>query len=574
MTASHEYPRRFVPDETDLGDWQQVEPLFQRLLDQQLESVEDLERWLLDESELSACLSEERSDRYIAMTRDTEDDDKERRYLEFIENVVPRAKPWFHRLNEKYVACPHRGELDAERYGVLDREIEALIELFREENIPLQTETAKLSQRYQKLCGAMTVTFRGEERTLPQMARFLEDTDRGVRQEAWELVWERRLGDRERIDDIFDELLELRQQIAANAGFDDYRGYAFKSMMRFDYDIEASERFQRAVAETVVPLARKLADRRLELLARADGSVQTLRPWDRSVDPLGRPRLDPFEEAGELVQGVHEMLCRVDPELAGQFDGMRHRGELDLDSRVGKAPGGYQSTRDESRRPFIFMNAAGMHRDVETLLHESGHAFHALATRDEPLVGYRHAPIEFAEVASMTMELFGDDHLDVFYSEEDAARAKRRHLEGIIELLPWVARIDAFQHRLYAAADKGRDVRTRLWLELEEIYDPGIDWSGHEDVREVHWQRQLHLFVHPFYYIEYGIAQLGALQIWLRGKRDAAAALAGYRRALALGGSRPLPELFEAAGAHFAFDADTIGPLVAAVEEELAGLPA
>ena len=588
--STETFPRTFVPVDADLGDWATIEPLLQALLDRQIDAPAELEQWLLDHSELMACISEERSERYIAMTCDTGDSDKERAYLHFLENITPRAKPYFHALNEKYVATESRADLDADRYGVLDREVEAEIELFREQSIPLQTEVAKLAQRYQKVAGAMSVEYKGEEHTLPQMAKYLEETDREVRRQAWGLVAARRLQDRDEMDEIFDKQLELRQQIAVNAGFSDYRGYAFKSMMRFDYGIEDSERFQETVRELVVPLYRDLNLRQFEMLAqesmrasdassvplseRTTAEFETLRPWDLDVDPLGRDPLRPFESSEQLEAGVQEIFARLDPELEALFASMRAEGDLDLESRVGKAPGGYMSTRDEKRRPFIFMNAAGVQRDVETLLHEAGHAFHAFATQREPLVGYRHSPIEFAEVASMTMELFADDELGVFYNAEDAARAKRKHLESIIKILPWIAQIDAFQHWIYAHPEHTRDERTARWLKLDEAFGAAIDWSGHREIRESLWQRQLHLFVHPFYYIEYGIAQLGALQIWLRFKQDRAAALSGYRAALALGGSRPLPELFEAAGARFDFSAETIKPLVDAVQEELAGLPA
>ncbi len=587
--TTQDFPRTFVPIDADLGNWDHIEPLFQQLLDRDIGSPADLEQWLLDDSELMACISEERSERYIAMTCDTADEEKEQAYLHFLENIAPRAKPYVHKLNEKYVADEHRAALDMQRYGVLDREIEAEISIFREDNIPLQTEVAKLAQQYQKVTGAMTVQHEGEERTLPMMAKYLEEPDRRVRQEAWELVAGRRLQDRDEMDDIFDRQLELRQQIAANAGFDDYRGYAFKSMMRFDYGIEDSESFQKTIRELIVPLYRELNARQFKTLARplkkkeestvpfserTTAEFDVLRPWDLEVDPLGRGPLRPFTSSEELEDGVQRIFARLDPEFEALFASMRSEGDLDLESRKGKAPGGYMSTRDEKRRPFIFMNAAGVQRDVETLLHEAGHAFHAFATQHEPLVGYRHSPIEFAEVASMTMELFANDELDVFYSAEDAARAKRKHLESIIKILPWIAHIDAFQHWIYAHPTHSRQERTAKWLELDKAFGAAVDWSGYQENRESYWQRQLHLFVHPFYYIEYGIAQLGALQLWLRFKRDPKQALGGYRAALALGGSRPLPELFEAAGARFDFSADTIQPLVEAVQQELARLPA
>jgi oligoendopeptidase F len=585
MTEPHserEFPRTFVPATADLGDWDAIEPLFEELVGRQVASGEDLERWLLDRSELSACLSEERSRRYIDMTCDTEDEGKEHRYLEFIETIIPRVKPYWHRLNEMYVANEQRQDLDHQRYCVLDREIEAEIEIFREENIPLQTEAAKLSQQYQKIIGAMTVNYQGEEYTLPQIAKFLEETNRAVRGEVWELVAERRQQDREELHEIFDRLVALRHQIACNAGFDDYRGYAFKAMQRFDYTIADAEAFHQAVEECVVPLYRQLNEHRLALL-NAQGPtkkgetvepIDSLRPWDTEVDPLGRAPLRPFDDVGELTGGVQRILAGIDTDLESQFAGMLERGELDLESRKGKAPGGYMSTRDEIRRPFIFMNAAGLHRDVEVLLHESGHAFHSIAARNDPIVAYRHSPIEFAEVASMTMELFADNLFSVFYDEDGAARAKRKHLEGIIRLLPWVAQIDAFQHWLYAHPEHTREERAHHWIELEARFGPNLDWSGYEHVRESLWQRQLHLYEVPFYYIEYGIAQLGALQIWTQFREDADAAVSNYRSALALGGSRPLPELFAAAGAHFDFSADTIAPLMEAIDIELSALPA
>ena len=587
--STETFPRTFVPADTDFGDWEDIEPLFKVLLDRQIDNPEELEQWLLDNSELMACVSEERSERYIEMSCDTAASDKERAYLDFLENIAPRVKSCVYALNTKYVASESRGGLNADRYGVLDREVTAEIELFREENIPLQTEVSKLAQQYQKITGAMTAEYKDEEHTLPQMAKYLEETDRDVRQQAWELVISRRLQDRDEMDAIFDRQLQLRQQIAANAGFDDYRSYAFKSMMRFDYNIEDSEHFQETVRQLVVPLYRDLNLRQFGMLAEESkgkscqsvvqssndptGGFRTLRPWDLEVDPLGRDPLRPFENTEKLESGVQEIFTRLDPELAGLFASMRSQGDLDLESRKGKAPGGYMSTRDEKRRPFIFMNAAGVQRDVETLLHEAGHAFHAFATQHEPLVGYRHSPIEFAEVASMTMELFAADELDVFYDTEDAARAKRKHLESIIKIIPWIAQIDRFQHWIYANPDHSRADRTACWLELDRAFGARVDWSGYQESRESYWQRQLHLFVHPFYYIEYGIAQLGALQLWLRFKRDQGEALRSYRAALALGGSRPLPELFEVAGARFDFSAETIKPLVDAVQDELAELP-
>ena len=567
MTMSaipREFPRTFVPETCDFGDWGQIEPILESLQERPIAAAGELEQWLLDHSELAACLSEERANRYIRMTCHTDDPEIEKAYLHFIETIQPQTMPYWDALNRTFYDSPFRNQLDPERYQVLIRHLEVEIEIFRDANIPFFTECNKLSQQYQKGCGEMTVQFDGKEHTLPQMAKYLEETDRTRRQDAWELTWRRRQQNREAFEGLFDRLVTLRHGIAQNTDFETFREYAFKMYKRFDYTPDDCLRFHRAVQHCVVPLAREIAEQRRKKLG-----VESLRPWDLNVDPQGRPPLQPFQSADEFCRGIHQLFSQLDPELAAEFIAMQERSELDLDSRKGKAPGGYLYCRDESRRPFIFMNATGLQRDVETLLHESGHAFHSLASRREPLIEYREAPIEFAEVASMSMELFGDDLLEVFYSPEEAARAKRVHLEGIIDILPWIARIDDFQHWIYTHPTHSHEERTAYWLELEERYGLPLDWSGYEDIREFNWQRQLHLFCHAFYYIEYGIAQLGALQLWCRFKQDPLTTLQRYREGLALGGSKPLPVLFETAGAHFDFSESTIQPLMEQVEKEL-----
>ncbi len=554
------FPRRFVPQDADMGDPVQVERLFQRLLAVQPDSPQALERWLEDASEVASVIDEERSRRYVAMTCQTDDPEREQAYLFFIEHVVPKIKPLTFEIEKAYLASPFRRMLPA-RYELFDRMIETRVSLFRPENVPLETEEARLKQQYQKITGAMTVMFRGQEHTLQQMVRYLEETDRAVRQEAWELTTRRRLQDRERLDAIFDHLLVLRQQIARNAGFADYRAYAFQAHERFDYTPEDCLRFHDAVEQTVIPLVRGLHAERKQRLV-----VETLRPWDFDVDPLGRPPLRPFETAEALASGVEEMFGRVDPDLGRQFRYMRDRGLLDLESRKGKAPGGYQSSMDERRIPFIFMNAVGMDSDLRTLLHEGGHAFHMLAARTDPLIDYRHAPLEFAEVASMGMELLATPYLGQFYSNPaDARRSMRDMLERTVTLFPWVATVDAFQHWLYTHPGHSREERRQAWLRTFGRFQPLVDYSEYQDVLDSLWHRQLHFFIVPFYYIEYGIAEVGALQVWRRARADQAAAVRQYRAALALGGREPLPRLFAAAGAEFDFSARTLRPLMEAV---------
>jgi oligoendopeptidase F len=470
--------------------------------------------------------------------------------------------------------------LDRERYEVLLRSTRRTVELFREENVPLETELAKLDQKYDQICGAMSVEFEGEERTIPQMGRFLQVEDRDRRERAWRATAERRLQDKDAIDDIFDRMIELRHQIATNAGFDNYRDYEHARKQRFDYTPADCERFHAAVEQHVVPFMRRLDARRQDNLG-----VDTLRPWDLQVDEKGRPPLNPFETGQELIERTRTVFDGLDPQLAGLFRSLGDNatepggGEmLDLDSRKGKAFGGYQYHRDRTNRAFIFMNAAGLHRDVETMVHEAGHAFHSLLCADDPLIDYRNYPIEFAEVASMSMELLTMPKWEAYYPKEAdgsaADRARRSQLEGSVSILAWIATIDAFQHWLYTHPEHTRAARLGAWLDISRRFGHAVSWEGLEDAEKWTWQRQGHLFGSPFYYIEYGIAQLGALGVWLRSlERGVNAALTDYKEALALGGSRPLPELFETAGVPFDFGPEIVGRLVNAVEGELAKLP-
>jgi oligoendopeptidase F len=560
-------PRRFLPAEINLGDWREIGPWFEKLAASAPHCTTSaaLESWLLDWSELSAALDEESAKRYIAMTCHTEDKEAEKAYLYFVEKIEPEVKPRQFELAKLFVGHPLRGQLPKARYEVFERDTRVHVELFRPENIPLETEEAKLSQQYQKLSGSLSVQFDGSEKTLPQMARYLEETDRNVRQESWTLTANRRLQEVEKFEAIFEQLLELRQKIARNAGFENYRDYAFRKMGRFDYTPADCVRFHEAVAAEVMPIVRDLHEER-----RRDLGLETLRPWDLAVDPLNRPPLRPFAEVNEMVTRTQKIFDQLDNGLAEGFRWMQQAHLLDLDNRKGKAPGGYQSTLAEARLPFIFMNAVGLQRDVETILHEAGHAFHALATRDEDLYAYRNAPIEFCEVASMSMELLGNEFLEQFYTPPEAKRARRMHLEGVINVLPWIATVDAFQHWIYTHPGHSRAERSAAWIDLLNRFGGKVDWSGYESVRANLWHRQLHIFIHAFYYIEYGIAQLGALQVWANSKSDKAGSLEAYKRGLSLGGSRPLPELFAAAGCKFDFGRGTIGPLMQDVRSELA----
>ena len=564
------FPRQFVPKDADAGDWDTIDRLGTLLVNRTPGTAADLERWLADAGELAAWVSEEGSLRYIAMTSQTDDPERERAYLGFVREIGPRWKHLMHRLDDAYLANPHRHALPS-YYRLFDRRVENRTALYRDENLPLQVTETELGQQYQKLRGAMTVVYGGKERTLQEMGGYLQDPDRAVRREVWLLIMDRMRQDRDALEALFDRLREVRLQIARNAGFASYRDYVFRVRERFDYGPPECVRFQDAVEAQFVPLAERLFLERRRLLG-----VETFRPWDLEVDPLRRPPLPVFDRTEDLLERCEAVFAAVHPDFGVHFRFMREQGLLDLERRKGKAPGGYQQTLAERRWPFIFSNVSAA-SDVQTLLHEAGHAFHAIAAREEPLFAYRGAPLEFAEVASMGMELLSAPYLDTLYPRAaDARRALRTLLDNVLapKGMPWIATIDAFQHWLYAHPDHTPAERRTAWVTIYRRFLPWLDWSGYEDALAYHWHSQLHIFLAPFYYIEYGVAQLGALQIWLRATRtNYTEAVARYRTALALGGSRPLPELFAAAGARLAFDGATMAPLVQAMGDELARLP-
>ena len=559
----------FVPPDLDAGRHEAVEALVRALLERSVESAQQLERWLVDRSDLDAACSEAEAVRYIAMTCSTDDAAANAEYERFVRETLPHFRRLGHALDVRQKGLAVRFPLDPTRYLVLDRDVANEASLFCEANVPLQTELASLGQEYEQILGGMTLEFDGRERTMAQMGVFLEQPDRAVRERAWRAVAGRRLRDKERLEGLFDRMLPLRAALAHNAGLKSYVEYAFRSKRRFDYTSADCARFHRSIADVVMPLVRELDEsRRLAL------GLDTVRPWDAAVDPHGAAALRPFTDGADLAAKTLRVFARLDARLGAMTAELISGDMLDLDSRKGKAPGGYQYMRDRVRKPFIFMNAAGLHRDVRTMVHEVGHAFHSQLTRDEPLVHYRHSVTEFAEVASMSMELLTMPHWDVFYPDtEDLRRAKREQLEGVVFLLPWVATIDAFQHWIYTHPGHTAAERRAEWMRLHNLYGRVVDWSDLDDECAHSWHRQPHLFTSPMYYVEYGIAQLGALQLWLRSLDEGPApAIESYIAALSLGGSRPLPDLFQAAGLKFDFGEPILERLISALRRELAAL--
>ena len=538
------------------------------LRDRTLSCSNCLETFIADRSNLSEVISEARARLYIDMTCHTDDEDIQKAWMAFVENVQPKLSEYSDILNRRLIEHKAVQELP-ERFDILVKGLKTDIEIFREENIPLNTQATKLVTEYNEICGAQMVEFDDEQKTFAQMAIYLENTERSIREAAWKAVSERRFEDNERISEIYDELIQIRHQIATNAGYEGFQQYMFASMHRYDYTIEDCLEFHDSIESVCQPLRLRTDEEREKELG-----LGSLRPWDMGVDVKGRPPLQPFNEVQEMVDGCSRIFHTMSEELGNYFDQLDTNDCLDLDSRKGKAPGGYQYYLQKSRMPFIFMNAAGTQRNVETMIHEAGHAFHSFYSGHLDLIHERDSPIEFAEVASMSMELLTHPHWEEFYDAKNADRARRKHLEDIISFMPWMATIDAFQYWVYANPNHSREERAERWLELAERFGPKVDMSGFEEIHKVSWQRQGHLFGVPFYYVEYGIAQLGALQMWKYHRRDTEDALTRYKAGLSLGYTRGLTELFEASGLELSFSESYVGSLIGEIDDALAEIPA
>lgn len=558
--------RPFIGESITLQSWDDVKPLYDELLNRPINTVAELKQWLLDRSELESYVSENFAWRYIRMTCDTANEELVNNLNLFIAEIQPPMTAYSNNLDLKAVHSPFLSQLTDDGYAVMVRSMKKAIEIFRDENIPLQTELQTEERKYGAIAGAMTVSIDGREMTLPEASDRLQSTDRAVREEAWRKIGERRYQDHEVLDQLFDRLRTLRHQVAVNAGFVNFRDYAFAALGRFDYTPQECVYFHESVANAVVPLLNELARERKQKLG-----VDPLRPWDAKVDVAGRPPLKPFETGKELIEKAITCFDRLDKELGNDLRIMRAMGHLDLESRKGKAPGGYNYPLEEIGVPFIFMNATSSLRDLVTMVHEGGHAVHSFLTRDLPLKAFRNPPMEVAELASMSMELLSMDHWDVFFTNpDDLRRAKLQHLESIIETLPWVATIDKFQHWIYEHPTHTDAERRENWVRIyNQFTDTVTDWSGFDFYKEYSWQRQLHLYEVPFYYIEYGIAQLGAIGVWRNYRRDPKAGLAGYKNALSLGYKTPIREIYAAAKVPFDFSMSHIQELMGFVWEEI-----
>jgi oligoendopeptidase F len=558
--------RSFIPGDFVITTWDELEPYLKNLLERKLDTQHDLEQWLKDSSELEAVISEDACWRQIKMTCDTENKSLEEAFNFFFLEIQPKIQPYADAVNKKLLGSPFTKDLNPDKYFTYLRSVQKNIDLFREANIPLQAELAVMQQQFGIISGKMMIEVNGKEYTLQQAAKFLENPDRDLREEVYRKINERRLQDKDAMNDLYTQLIQKRHKVALNAGFENYRDYKFKELGRFDYTKEDCFQFHEAVRQHVIPLVNKILQKKKEKL-----QLPELRPWDVEAEPEGTKPLTPFTTGQELIDKSIVCFTNLRPFFGECLQQMQQMKHLDLESRKGKAPGGYNCPLAESGAPFIFMNAAGQMHDVTTMVHEGGHAVQSFLTHTLELSAFKEYPMEIAEVASMAMELFSMDHWEVFFdNNEELKRAKEHQLERTMTIFPWIAVIDKFQHWVYENPDQSVEERTKKWIEILRLFsDDVIDYSGLERYRENAWQRQLHLFEVPFYYIEYGIAQLGAIGIWMQYKKNKQLAIDNYCKALSLGGTKTLPQLYEAAGLKFDFSPENIKTLMDFVSEEM-----
>ncbi len=559
-------PRTFLPENFKLEAWETIHPFLEDLEKRTIADLSELRKWFNDRSELEAVLSEDMAWRYIKMTCDTTDVNLKESFNYFVAEIEPKIAPFSDRLNKKVLASGLIEGLNDPGYDILIRNMKKEVEIFRESNIAIKAELGQRSHEYGTISGAMSIEWEGQELTLQQAAVKLQETDRELRETVYNLIATRRLEDKDKLDELFSELIGMRHQLGVNADFSNYRDYMFAAMSRFDYSPQDCFNFHEAVAENVVPILNELAAERKEQL-----QVDKLRPWDKAVDTSGKSALKPFSSSEDLIANTIECFRRLDPFLGQCLTIMSEMGHLDLESRKGKAPGGYNYPLMEIGVPFIFMNATSTLRDLVTIVHEGGHAVHSFLTRDLELSEFKSTPSEVAELASMSMELLSMDHWDLFFeNEDDLKRAKREHLEQIIDTLPWVATIDKFQHWIYEHPQHSIEERKAAWNEIfSQFGDAVTDWTGLEENKNYLWQKQLHLYEVPFYYIEYGMAQLGAVAVWKNFKEDREKGLEGYMNALKLGNLKTIPQVYAVANIKFDFSSAYIKELMSFIRQEI-----
>jgi oligoendopeptidase F len=559
-------PRTFIPNDLVLNSFADIQPFYEKLLATELESKVALENWLTQVSELQSAISEDACWRQIKMTCDTTDKKLEEAYTFFCTDIQPHIQVQEDLLNKKLMACSFIKELDTNIYKNYLRTTQKDIELFVPSNIELQSQESILAQQYGSISSKMSIEVNGQEYTLQQAAKFLMQSDAKLREEVFAKVAARRMQDIDALNELFNKLVQVRHQIALNAGFENYRDYKFKELGRFDYTVQDCIKFQEAIKKHILPLCEKIFAHKKKVLGLA-----VLKPYDVDAEPAGQEPLTPFANGADLIEKSIQVFDKLNPYFGDALRKMKAINHFDLDSRKGKAPGGYNCPLAETGVPFIFMNAASTADDVVTMMHEGGHALHSFLCHSLPLNALKEYPMEMAELASMSMELMTMEYWDVFYTNpNELQRAKIEELERVLTILPWIAIIDKFQHWVYTHPTHTNAERTNTWNKIvAEFSTNSVDWSGWENYHAIYWQKQLHLFEVPFYYIEYGIAQLGAIGMWMQYKKNAPQAINNYINALSLGYTADLHALYKTAGISFDFSDAQVQKLSAFVNAEM-----
>jgi oligoendopeptidase F len=559
--------RSFVAENLVIDSWEKIKPSFEDLVNRSIESKDDYKKWLLDKSELEAVLEEDAAWRYIKMTIDTRKTELSEAYTFFVTKIQPELAPFEDKLNKKMIDSAFFDEFNKDQdYQLYFRSVKTALELYREENIAIEAEINEKSQLFGSISAAQTIEHKGETLTMQKASSLLKETDENLRKEIFQKMSTRRSEDIDQLDKLYTDLIERRHQVALNAGFANYRDYKFQELGRFDYTKEDCLNFHSAIKKQIVPIVKILQQEKLTKLGK-----DKFKPWDSEVDPDGKQPLKPFNTGKELLSGTINMFRKIDTYFSDCLMTMDEMAYLDLDSKEGKAPGGYNYPLYEIGVPFIFMNAVGAQRDLVTMVHEGGHAVHSFLSRDLELTGFKSLPSEVAELASMSMELLTMNLWNEFYAnEDDFKRAKKEQLESILKIMPWIAQIDEFQHWVYENPQHSVAERHAKWMLISNEYGTGLtDWTGYEEVQATAWQRQMHLFEVPFYYIEYAIAQLGALGVWKNSMTDFPKAIEDYKNALRLGYTKSIPEIYATAGIKFDFTEEYLKELVDFVKNEL-----
>ncbi len=566
VTVPAPHPRRYFPDQFRLSSWEAIAPYLQEITGRTINSLAELERWIEDVDEIDRILGEEARWRRIKLTCNTQDPDIAASFEQYINDILPKLTPFTHEIHLKLAQNPYYEQLDKDKYFIHLRYIQNSIRLYNEKNIPLSTQLSLKEKEYRVKIGNISINFNGEEMTLQQAGQLLSSPDRELRENIFHLIAQKWLSIENELDDLYDELIALRHQIAVNAGFDNFRDYKFAALGRYEYTPADCLQFHQAVAAEIIPIYTQIAQQHKEAMG-----INPYRPWDSAADPYGRPPLKPFDQISKLTQTTIECLGNVSPQFGDFLQIMQSVNHLDLESRKGKAPGGYNSSLPESGLPFIFMNAVGTSRDIRTMVHESGHAVHTFLCRHQPLSTFKSPPSEVAELAAMSMEMFTMEHWEMFFEDEnDLVRAKIEQLEQILHIFGWVSTVDAFQHWVYTHPNHTRQERREEWAKIHKTFAPNTsDWSGIEHYKRASWHKQLHIFEVPFYYIEYAMAQLGAVAMWKQYRENPKQAIQNYTHALAMGYTRPIPEIYQAAGIKFDFSQEYIRSLSQFLNQQL-----